>query len=76
MERILRVYGRPVDPRFPVVCLDEAGTALREHVRAPLPMTSSHPVREDYEEARRGFASLLLFVAPFLGSRHPSRLIF
>jgi hypothetical protein len=69
MERVLRVYGRPVDPRFPVVCLDEAGTALRDHVRQPLPMTPGHPAREDYEEARNGFANLLLFVAPFLGYR-------
>ncbi len=69
MERVLRVYGRAVDPRFPVVCLDEAGTALREHVRQPLPMTPGHPRREDYEEARGGFANLLVFVAPFLGVR-------
>lgn len=69
MERVLRVYGRPVDPRFPVVCLDEAGTALREHVRPPLPMTPGHPRREDTEEVRRGYADLFLWVAPFLGSR-------
>ncbi len=69
MERVLRVYGRAVDPRFPVVCLDEAGTALREHVRAPLPMRPGHPVREDYEEVRRGYADLFLWVAPFLGVR-------
>jgi hypothetical protein len=69
MERVLRVYLRPVDPRIPVVCLDEAGTALREHVRAPLPMTAGHPVREDCEEARRGYADLFLWVAPFLGQR-------
>lgn len=69
MERVLRVYGRPVDPRFPVVCLDEAGTALREHVREPLPMAPGHPVREDSEEVRGGFANLLLFVAPFQGYR-------
>lgn len=70
MERILRIYERPVDPRFPVVCLDEAGTALRDHVRAPLPMTPGHPMREDCEEARRGYADLFLWVAPFLGQRH------
>lgn len=69
MERVLRVYARPVDPRFPVVCLDEAGTALREHVRDPLPMTAGQPVREDYEEVRRGYADLFLWVAPFLGRR-------
>ena len=69
MERVLRVYGRPLDPRFPVVCLDEAGTALRDHVRAPQPMTPGHPVREDYEEVRRGYADLFLWVAPFLGQR-------
>ena len=69
MERVLRVYGRVVDPRFPVVCLDEAGTALREHVRQPLPMTPGQPRREDYEEERRGYADLFLWVAPFLGQR-------
>lgn len=69
MERVLRVYGRPVDPRFPVVCLDEAGTALRDHVRPPLPMSTGHPVREDSEEVRRGYADLFLWVAPFLGIR-------
>ncbi len=69
MERVLRVYARPVDPRFPVVCLDEAGTALRDHVREPLPMTPGHPQREDYEEVRRGYADLFLWVAPFQGRR-------
>ncbi len=69
MERVLRVYERPVDPRFPVVCLDEAGTALREHVREPLPMTPGYPRREDCEEVRRGYADLFLWVAPFLGQR-------
>jgi transposase len=69
MERVLRVYGRAVDPRFPVVCLDEAGTALREHVRPPLPMAPGQPAREDYEEVRRGYADLFLWVAPFLGRR-------
>jgi hypothetical protein len=69
MERVLRVYQRPLNPRFPVVCLDEAGTALREHVRQPLPMTPGHPMREDAEEVRRGYADLFLWVAPFLGIR-------
>ncbi len=69
MERVLRVYLRPVAPRFPVVCCDEAGTALRDHVRAPLPMTPGHPRREDSEEARQGYAELFLWVAPFLGQR-------
>jgi hypothetical protein len=69
MERVLRCYARPVDPRFPVVCLDEAGTALREHVREPIPVRPGHPAREDYEETRRGYAALFLWVAPFLGQR-------
>ena len=69
MERVLRVYGRPLDPRVPVVCLDEAGTALREHVREPLPMQPGQPAREDSEEVRRGYADLFLWVAPFLGQR-------
>jgi DDE superfamily endonuclease len=69
MERVLRIYQRPVDPRFPVVCFDEAGTVLREHTREPLVMTSGHLQREDAEEVRRGYADLFLWVAPFLGQR-------
>ena len=69
MERVLRVSAQPVDPRFPVVCFDEAGTALRDHVRPPLPLAPGQPVREDCAEARRGYADLFLWVAPFLGQR-------
>jgi hypothetical protein len=69
MESLLRVYARPVDPRFPVVCLDEAGKELQAFTREPLPMTAGHPRREDSEVQRLGYAALFLWVAPFQGQR-------
>jgi hypothetical protein len=69
MESLLRVYARPVDPRFPVVCLDEAGKELQAFTREPLPMTAGRPRREDSEVQRLGYAALFLWVAPFQGQR-------
>ena len=34
MEDVLDVYARPYDPRFPVVCLDEASKELHGTPRA------------------------------------------
>ncbi len=47
MEDILDVYARPPDPARPLVCFDEAGKELRDHVRPPLPPVPGHPARED-----------------------------
>jgi hypothetical protein len=69
MEDVLDVYARPPDPARPLVCFDEAGKALRAHVRAPLPGRPGRPAREDSEYTRHGAASCLLWVAPHLGRR-------
>ena len=37
MEDVLQVYQRPYDPRFPVVCLDEASKQLIGEVAAAVP---------------------------------------
>src|SRR3954452_10071335 len=37
MEDVLEVYRRPLDPRYPVVCLDETFTQLIGESREPLP---------------------------------------
>lgn len=69
METLLRVYARPVNPRYPVVCLDEAGKELQAFTREPWPLTAGHPRREDSEVQRLGYAALFLWVAPFQGIR-------
>lgn len=70
MERVLRVYARPADPRFPVVCLDESGKELQALLRAPIPLTPGRPRRVDHEVTRHGMAALFIWVAPLLGIRH------
>jgi len=69
MEDVVGVYHRPPDPRFPLVCFDEAGKELTADARPGLPMTAAHPVRHDTEYVRHGSANLFLWVAPHLGRR-------
>jgi hypothetical protein len=69
MEDVLDVYARSVDPARPLVCFDEAGKELRDHVRSPRPVIPGHPAQEDSEYTRHGAASCLLWVAPHRGRR-------
>ncbi len=70
MEDVLDVYARPDDPRFPLVCLDEAGTQLLADSRPPLGAAPGRPAREDYEYARRGTANCFMLFEPLRGWRH------
>jgi len=69
MERVLSVYARPPDPRRPLVCFDEAGKELQEHLRTPQPLAPGRPAREDSEYRRHGSANLFCWCAPHLGWR-------
>jgi len=70
MEDVLSVYARPVDPRRPLICLDETGKELTAHVRPPQPGAPGRIAHEDSEYARHGSANLFLVCAPHLGWRH------
>ena len=69
MEDVLAVYARPADPRFPLICFDEAGKGLKAPTRPPQPPRPGRPAREDYEYARDGSRNLFLACAPHLGWR-------
>jgi hypothetical protein len=69
MEDILDVYARPPDPARPLVCFDEAGKELQDHVRPPQPLAPGQVAREDSEYRRAGSANLFLWCAPHLGWR-------
>jgi hypothetical protein len=69
MEDVLAVYARPVDPRRPLVCFDEAGKDLKAHTRSPQPAAPGRDAREDSEYARGGSRNLFLACAPHLGWR-------
>jgi transposase len=72
MEDVLDVYARPLDPRFPVICMDEGGKQLVDHVRPQIPMTPGHPHREDPEYQRKGGATVFLATEPLTGKCHLS----
>lgn len=69
MEDVLEVYARPYDPRFPVLCMDEASKQLIGEVRKPLPMRPGQPLRIDSEYERLGTSNLFLFCEPLRGWR-------
>lgn len=69
MERVLDVYTRPYDERFPVLCFDEQPCFLIGDVLAPVPMEPGRVAKEDYEYQRFGSCALLLAVEPRTGRR-------
>ena len=70
MEDVLDVYGRPYDPRRPVVCFDEHMVQLIAEKYHPLPSKAGRPERYDYEYQRNGTRNLFLFFHPLAGWRH------
>jgi len=68
MEDVLAVLEKPVDPRQPVVALDEKPIVLREDARPSQPMTPTRSVaRRDYEYKRKGTANLFVALHPKTG---------
>jgi len=63
MEDVLKVYARPYDKRYPVVCMDEASRQLIEEIRQPF--IDSHAVtHRDNEYIRHGQQSIFLATEP------------
>lgn len=69
MEDVLDVYTRPIDPRRPLVCLDELPKQLIGEVRSPRPAEPGIPERTDCEYVRHGVANIFAVCEPLLGTR-------
>lgn len=69
MEQVLDVYKRPLDPDYPVVCMDESSVQCVKEVRPGLPGKPGQIERYDVEYERNGVAHLIQFYAPFTGWR-------
>lgn len=69
MENVLETYAQPYDPRFPVLTMDEQPVQLLKETRPPIPATTAHPRRVDYEYERAGTACVFLFAEPLSGWR-------
>jgi hypothetical protein len=54
MEDVLQTYLRAYDPRYPVVCFDEACKQLFDEVRPAQRARPGSPARIDYEYERKG----------------------
>ncbi len=69
MEDVLDTYAQPYDKRFPVLCMDEQPVQLLKETRVPIPASTNHPRRVDYEYERAGTASIFMFAEPLSGWR-------
>jgi hypothetical protein len=70
MEDVIQTYMLPYDPRYPVVCFDEASKQLFGEVRRPRRPRRGAPARVDYEYERKGVCHQLLLCEPRRGWRH------
>jgi hypothetical protein len=70
MEDVIGTYLLPYDPKYPVVCFDEACQQLFGEVRPPGPAEPGQVARLDYEYERKGVCNQLLMGEPLRGWRH------
>jgi hypothetical protein len=68
-EDVLHLYHRPDDPRFPVVCMDEASQQLIAEIAVPLPPKPGHAKRVDDEYERQGGCNQVVLCEPLRGWR-------
>ena len=70
MEDVIQTYQLPYDPRYPVVCFDEACKQLFGEVRPSQRPRLGHPARVDYEYERKGVCNQFMMCEPLRGWRH------
>lgn len=69
MENILETYKTEYNKSFPVICMDEQPIQLLDNAWEPIPETTAHPKRVDYEYERKGTGSIFMFTEPLTGWR-------
>ena len=70
MYRVLDIYAKPYNERFPVVCFDEKSKQLLEDSRAPIPLKSGSVAKYDYEYKRNGTCNIFAAVEPKAGKHY------
>jgi hypothetical protein len=69
MEMVLDVYKRTLDPRYPVVCMDESPKQLISETKSPISASPGQPARHDYEYKRCGVCNIFMACEPLAGKR-------
>ena len=70
MNRLLNLYKKPYNPKFPVVCFDEKSKQLLSDSRKPIPMKPGSVKKYDYEYSRNGTCNIFVAVEPMAGNHH------
>jgi len=70
MEDVIQTYMLPYDPKWPVVCFDEASRQLFGEVRPRQPTHRGSPAVVDYEYEPKGVCCQLMMCEPLQGWRH------
>lgn len=69
MERILRIYALPYDPKYPVVCFDERPCFLIGDSVSPIPTQEGKVAKQHYAYEKNGSCCLLAAIEPLQGKR-------
>lgn len=69
MEKVLEVYKRKYDPRFPVICMDESPKQLIGETKMPIKAQSGMEEKYDYEYLRKGVCNIFMANEPLKGNR-------
>ena len=70
MEDVLDVYMRPIDPDYPLICMDEMPKQLLGDTHNSVEAEPGQPQREDYTYTRCGAVDTFMFFEPLAGKRH------
>jgi transposase len=69
MEKVLAIYRKAYDQRFPVLCYDERPCFLIGEKVKGLEMKKGEVAKEHYAYEKNGSASLLMTIEPLTGKR-------
>ncbi len=69
MEKVLDIYKRILDPRYPVMCIDESHKQLISEIKAPILESPGRPVRHDYEYRHCEVCNIFLACEPLAVKR-------
>ena len=69
MYKLLALYARPYDKKYPVVCMDEKSKQLLQDVRGTIRLKPGSPAKYDGEYSRKGTRNIFVAVEPLAGKR-------
>lgn len=69
MYALLKLYAKPYNSLYPVVCMDEKSKQLLAHSRPAISTKQGSARKEDYEYKRKGTRNMFLTVEPKAGYR-------